>query len=233
MTFEDLLKQLSVGELSNMYMGLDGEGSIAENQLAKIVIHTNTALTLLHTKLLIKTRDVLVELQAGISYYHLKSIYAQSSFDPAKAAVPYILDLGNEPFSDDVLQILYVFDAHGKEIPFNDPTKSNSIYAPQPAILHVPDVEPGNVLCIGYRAAPNKVTGAFDQEIEIPVTLVQALTAYIAYLIYNNLNTPEGMAIAQGHLQMFTNQCDMAEYSGTLDNSTPVYAHRFHANSWV
>ena len=233
MTFADLLKQLSMGELSNMYMGLEGEGGIAENQLAKITMHTNTALTMLYTRFLLKTRDVLIELQPSISYYHLKSIYAQSQFDPAKAAVAYILDMGNEPFSNDVLQIINVFDSEGNELPFNNPAQPHSVYSPQATILHVPEVEPGKVLCIGYRAAPNKITGEFDQEIEIPVSLVPALTAYIAFLVYSNLNTQEGRVIAQDHLQMFNNICDLASFNGTLDNSFATCADRFHVNGWI
>lgn len=150
-----------------------------------------------------------------------------------KAAVAYILDLGNEPFTDDVLQMLYVVDSQGNEIPLNQPTKPNSVYSPQATILHVPAVVDGEILCIGYRAAHPKITGDYAQELEVPVTLVPALTAYIAYLVYNNLNTQEGFANAQNRLQMFENICTLVESAGTLDNSFASYAERFRANGWV
>lgn len=233
MNFQDLLQELSLGDLNNMHMANEGTGGIHETQISKIVHYTNTALTILYTRFLVKTRDVLVAMQPSISYYHLNSLYAQSQFDPEKAAVAYILDLGNEPFTDDVLQMLYVVDSQGNEIPLNQPTKPNSVYSPQATILHVPTVADGEILCIGYRAAHPKMTGDYLQEMEVPVTLVPALTAYIAYLVYNNLNTQEGFANAQNRLQMFENICTMVESAGTLDNSFASYAERFRANGWA
>ena len=129
MNIEDLFRNLSYGELSNLALSVEGSGTIVESARPKIVTYANDALTRLHTRFPLRTKDVLIEMYAHITNYHLLPRFARST-SPQVEKYPYILDLPLEPFVDEVIQIESVFDTYGCNLPLNDGGNCHSVFTP-------------------------------------------------------------------------------------------------------
>ena len=113
MELEELLCALSIGELSNLSMSNEGDGTIVDDKKMAIVAYANTGLKRLYSRFLLIEKALLLRQQAGITYYHLKKGFSVFTHDPLKVDVPYILDSEMEPFFGDVARVLSVWDEDG------------------------------------------------------------------------------------------------------------------------
>jgi hypothetical protein len=113
MNVDQLFQNLSYGELSNLSMGVEGEGAIEEKHQPKIILHANEGLLRLYTRFLLLEKDVLIEQVEHITNYHLLKRFAESNWNPEEEPYAYIKDLGREPFEEDVIKILSVLTVMG------------------------------------------------------------------------------------------------------------------------
>jgi hypothetical protein len=231
MQLNDLFNMLAYGELSNHHMASAGDGTLALAKQPQIVHYANEALVRLYTKFILKEKDCVVELQEGISIYRLSPEYSMSAFDNSLADAPYIQDTVDVPFQDDVLKVLAVYSNHGGHRPLNDSNNCWSVNTPTVKTLQVNFARTAEVLAVSYQAKHPTLDGT-NQEIELPATLLGALTAFIAYKVYFNMNTPESQTISQGHLAMFNNICADATEADALNLSISGVNTRFNLGGW-
>lgn len=233
MDVNQLFAELSYGELSNLALANDGNGTITDAAKPRLLIHANEALLRLYTRYVLKTSDVLIELVDHITNYHLLAKFAESQWETSPQEHLYIKDLMREPFTEDVIRILTVFDSYSCPIPLNDPDHEESIYTPQGNVLQVPRPVTGMALSIVYQAKhPLLVLAPTPSVIDLPDVLWGAYKAYIGYLVYNNMNTQEANGIAQEHLNRYETICGevlMQDLVTTSMSSTNV---RFQKNGW-
>lgn len=230
----ELFSMLSYGELSNLALSNMGSGEITEDRKPQIVQFANEGLLRLHTKFVLLEKTLIIELQESITNYHLLSQFAVQSFDPAVALVPYIIDLPLEKFEDDVIKVLSVENSWRQKRPLNDPNRWDSCFTPSALILQVPNPGTGEVLYVPYQARHKKLgMGVGDEKtITLSDTLHGALTAFIAYKVYQSMNTQESLAIAQGHISMFDSICaDAVEYD-SLNTSMSSTNIKFYERGW-
>jgi hypothetical protein len=231
MLLSDLYTTLAYGELSNHHMASTGDGTLLEAKKPQIMHFCNEALMRLYTKFILKEKDCLIELREGTSLYHLKPEYSMTGYDPLLTDVAYIRDTVEVPFQDDVLKVLAVYTSLGGHRPLNDPNNCWSVNTPTFKSLQVNFARVDEVLAVTYQAQHPVLTDE-DQEIELPTTLHGALTAFIAYKVYFNMNTPESQAVAQGHLMMFNNVCSDTVEVDALNLSISGVNTRFNLGGW-
>lgn len=234
MTLENLYQMLSYGQLSNLAISGDGSGTIIESGQPKIVVAANEALKRLFGKFILLEKDVLIEQVAHITNYHLDKRFAESSYDPEQVKFPYIKDLYNDPFENDVVKITAVFESyHNKQLPLNDDENQWSLFTPKYNILQVPMPQDKVSLSVMYQALhPILDVERPEQEIMIPDMLEGALTAFIAFQVYNNMNTAESQVKAQGHLQIYNNIVQEVMDGDLVNSSISLTNSRFEKRGW-
>ena len=231
MQLTDLYNMLAYGELSNHFMASAGDGTIAVAKQPQINHFANEALTRLYTKFVLKEKSCLLELHEGVSLYRLSPEYSVTGFDNSVIDAPYIKDSVDDPFIDDVLKVFAIYTNYGGQRPLNDPNNCWSVNTPTIKTLEVNAERSNEVLAVSYQAK-HPTLGTESQEIELPPTLHGALTAFIAYKVYVNMNTPESQTIAQGHLSMFNSICADAVETDALNLSISGENTRFNLGGW-
>ena len=233
MNIEDLFRNLSLGELSNLALSGEGSGTILENYRQKIILYANDALTRLHTRFPLRTKYVLIEMYAHITNYHLLPRFARNT-TPKVETYTYILDLPLEPFVDEVLQVEWVFDSYGCLLPLNDAGNPCSLFTPQNKVIQIPNPVAGTALNVVYRTKHDELDFTkLDQPIVLPDTLHSAFTAYIAYKVYSHMNTAEASNKAQEHLAFYESVCAEVQEHDTVNATISTTNQRFESKGWV
>lgn len=233
MIIKQFFERLSYAELSNLSLSFDGNGTIEPIHHKKIIQHMNDGLLALYTKFPLCTKELLIEMVEGVTNYHLKPMYTESQYNPAIVPYPYIKDSGCEPFTGDLIRVIEVYDEKGN-LPLNDSTLDCSVFTPVYNILQVPRVKDYRALVISYQAKHEILSVAnLDANIELPDVLIKALSAYVAYEIYTNMNSAESTAKAIEHLNNFYRICDEAVATDIVSSSISTTTTKFATGGWV
>jgi hypothetical protein len=234
MRLRDLFENLVNGELSNLAMATTLVSDTITPDHKKVVIYANDALIRLYSKFVLKENDIIIITQSGITNYHLDSRFSIQGHDGKLIRVPYIQDLPQEPFTNDVVKILAVYDNSGCELALNDAECYNSVYTPQANVLQVPRPYDGMVLSVLYQAKHETLSiENIEQIIELPDVLISAFTAYIAYKVHSHINTQESSAKAQEHLTLYTSLTDDVLRDDTVGVSISGTNVRFQKRGWI
>lgn len=237
MNVAKLFHDLSVGPLSNIAIGLEGSGGIAEDKQSKIIKYANDALLRLHTRFILKENDVLIELENHITNYHFLSRFAESQYPESGEDYPYIKDLGKEPFEEDVIKILAIYDSFGKAIPLNDDERPGSYFTPQGNVLQVPRPVTGMAISVMYQARHTsldaKDANLLEQDIVLPLVLHEAFLSYICYKVFSDINTQESNIKAQEHLSVYAELCVEVVEFDLVNSSISTTNSRFHRAGWI
>ena len=231
----DLLRDLSHGELSNLSMAGDGNGSITVATQPKIVLYVNDGLLRLYSKFVLKESDVYITLLDTITNYHLIERFAEN-YTPISVAddepIRYITDLPGERFTGDILKILKVFDVNSQELPLNDINNPDSLFTPQHNILQVLSPLTDAVLSIHYQAMHVKLAGELSAVIDIPEVLESALRAFISYRVFSDMNTKDSLQKASEHLATFDKLCQTVVDGDLVNTSISSLNTRFSKRGW-
>ena len=137
MKLNELFISLALGELANSsYVELN-QLELNKNQLNRVINAINQGLTLIHTHLPLRHNQIVIQLHDNIGTYYLDSRYAKSNTD-STAAVKFILDTPSNPFKDDILNIIGVYNLEGQQYPLNDQYAIGSLFTPDYNSLMVP-----------------------------------------------------------------------------------------------
>lgn len=237
MILSDLFETLAEGELSNLSMAENGAGTIVTNAQPRIVRYVNEGLMRLYTRFPLKENDVLVQMYEDITNYHLIPRFAVH-YTPVDTTdnepIRYLLDLPDEPFLDEVIKILAVYDSTGKfSRPINDDGHALSVFTPQSKILQVPIPVPDQTLAVMYQARHPKIQGDLQESIDLPDFLVEALTAFVAYKVFSHMNTDTSTAKSQEHLAMYEKVCADALDKDLVNISVSTPSSKFSRGGWV
>lgn len=233
MKVEDLYRQLSFGELSNLAVAVDGTGTLKESQHARVIHHANEALIRLYSRFMIQEKSVILEVYEDTTQYHLVKKFAETVWQPGDDGHPWIKDAA-APFQEDVIQVLSAYNAYGQALMLNDPSDPNSLMTPKATTLIVPNQEPGVLLDITYQARhPLLVANQLNQEIELPLELHEAMTSYIAAKMYGNMNTPDAQTASLQFQARFQAICDEAVEYNRVSIGGLVRNVKFQNRGWV
>lgn len=230
LTVKSLFKRLSYGQLSNLAMAEGAPGTLSEAGQAKVIQAANDALLKLYSRFMLKEGNVLIEMHAHITFYHLVKRFSTVQGHPAEP-VHYILDLPAEPFEDDVIKPMKVTDSLGHPLTLNDVEDPWSVHTPQGKILQVSRPFQYRALSVLYQAKHHELTKPED-EIDLPEVLYEALCEYIAYKVYFHMNTPESIQKSLVHEQNFEKICINVVDQDLVLSSISTSNTRFSKNGW-
>lgn len=233
MILQEIFRRLALTKLSNL---ADSEGKdIADEDKEKILVHINSALLQLSTDFVLSKKTVVLALQEGMTEYVISGEYAVSSTDVDSTGPFYIIDTEDDPFQNDLIQILSVFDDAGYEHTIDDKTEWMSIYRSAYNKVIIPyDVREDGMLALGYQAKFPEVTlDKIGNDIPIPHSLEEALLSYVAYGVYKDMNTAESVGAAQGHMMDYERLTDKAETKNLAGESLSDSGNKFSKNGWI
>ena len=231
-TVADYFKRLSHGQLSNLSMGNDSPGTIRVEDRPRVIQNMNEALLRLYTRFTLKEGEVILQLFNHITQYHLDKRFALHNKQRAAQHIPYIRDLPNEPYENQALSILTVFDCF-TELALNNSENPASLYTPFPTTLQVPYPAAGTMLGVQYRARDDELRGTLEQEVIVPAQLEGAFLSFVGYLTYTQLNTQEAQGIAAGHMARYEAVCGEIEQSGSVATRGPTTLTKFDIRGWI
>lgn len=210
MNLNEFFRQLALGEVSNL--SLAENDTIIPERRPQVVVALNEGLLKLYSKFVLKESDLLIEMREAVTNYHMVKKYAMSQYNednpPDRWNLPYIVDNLGEPFPDDVIKILSVYNSFGVKLPLNDLENNMSLHTPEGKTLQVPFPIAGQALAVEYQAkhAPMDHCNCND-EIDLPEVLESALKSYVAGKIFMHMNTQENTAKGQEHMMNYETSC--------------------------
>lgn len=204
MKLGEFLENISLGELSNLYIGLEGQVELHPQNRKKLVNYTNQGLVTLHSRFALLKKELVIRGKEGVSLYHLDKKYSMSRGDKEHA---YIDDTHCEPFDNDFIKVLAVFNDVGAEFPLNNRDLNGSLYTPSWNSLQIPHPIEGAGYFIIYQAKAPVLEDDDCAEISIPPHLEEALSAFVASKVYSHMNGRENKATSQEFMATFESKC--------------------------
>jgi hypothetical protein len=221
MQIKELLKNLALAELSNLSISEGENATIKEKSHEGLLLHINEGLLRLYTRFVLSEKSLVIEQLAHITKYPLRKGYSECS--GSDIDYKFIKDMPGEPFQEDVIKILSVYDSSGHKRPLNDVEDVESLFTPQPDVLQIPSPIQGQALGVVYQARHAPITkadeGYLDREVEIPFALEGALQSYVASKVFSNMNGPENKATSQGYLTDYERICVEMEDKDIINKS--------------
>ena len=235
-TLTKLFERLSYAELSNLSISGEGSGVIVPAGIPKIINYINEALLKLYGRFILSTKSLLIEEQEHITNYHLVRRFAETNTENIQE-YPYIKDLPDEPFTEDVIKILEVYDVNGCMYPLNDMGNCNSLFTPAPQILQVPNPVTDRAITVVYQARHPIIEPPTEnnqsQEIDVPFVLEEALQAYIASKVYSNMNGQENILKGQEQLAKYESVCAEVEALDLTNNTFATTTYKLEIRGFV
>ncbi len=212
MKLSELFQTLSVGELSLIRTGNDGEG-IREKDYPKVIAQLNAGLTALHARFPLQEREIIVEQHEQITKYYLRPEFLASNA-ASKQYVKYLIDTPSEPFYDDVLKVMRVYDECGCPLYLDSEPACWSVTTPAYDCIQIVSPVDTNALFVTYRANHPKIELSnmdLGIEIRIPASHEKALTYYIASQLYANSPNQETANKGMEWSQRYEAECKRIE----------------------
>jgi len=209
MIAHDLLVGLSLNELSNLNLGMDGTGEIRVENKTRLLRYLHEVLTKLHNKFELKT-----------TVYDLPIVVGQSSYAPSVADA-----LKVQKIHSVLLEV---------DLPVNNSSSELGIIVNsllQLELNTIPTV--ADTYKITYQTNhPVILLSNTLVEIVIPDVLLEAVTSYIAFKVYNAMNTLEAKATAKGYFDIYTGIVLEAVMSNSVMDSNIGSNLKFENAGW-
>lgn len=235
MNLQEFCKRLANGRLSNTNLIEDNNGLIIKlSHRTKVVDAINEGLIRLYTRFILNQKDVVISLRDHITSYRLNSLYSESLYPQDGVEIPYILDLPGEVFSNDVIKVLVVYNHDGCELPLNDSTNVKSVFTPRFDVVQVPEPKTGELMNVVYQAKHILLTIADPlEEITLPDTLYGALEAYVAHLLFADINSDDAKIRSDKQLAKYEQICGDVILTDTISLTNIQSNIKFQNRGWI
>lgn len=188
MNLGQLFTQLSYKEFSNQKVGNRGAGTIEEASKPMVTQHINEAALELHKRFVLKEKTLLITKIVDRVFYPLRSEHAVTQAELTTG--PHFIQDTDEPFEDDLLQILEVYGNTGKRYKLNVAHDEQSVFTSEFDVLQVPYPDEEDTLAVTYRAKPAELSHVDETAIiAVPSALIPALRQYTAMLYFQSRGT--------------------------------------------
>lgn len=249
MKLSDIFDQLAYGELSQQNIVANEE--VTPESMNRVIAHINMGLTELHKRFMLKRKTLTLKTLDDVTRYPLVAKHSETG----GSTLPYILD-ANDPFQEDIIEILLVKDSAGQELILNT-TKAHAahmqyqpgdlayqkhVFTPAYNILRFEDGIPVDTYTVEYKAnhpVIPKITDllTFDAskvEVELPMSHLEALLFYIASRVITPMSGAINGAPQEGlsYAQRFEQACGELMLQG-LDVEEHRESTRFSSKGFV
>ena len=208
MLLTEILDSLAGSELANLNCVVDG--AVLEAKIPAIVTAINIGLVKLHTRFQLKKRLLSLSVTSDRLVYELDSSNAVSV-----NVGGYIQDV-DDPFTDDLIQILTMTTTAGDNIRFDG---FNGVMLLNPKTFRFAKTPNNNTYVIEYVAHPTKIIyiNNTNIEVDLPDAYLPPLLAYIASRFYSpvgiSLDTNRS-SLDVSYLQRYETECQLLENRG-------------------
>ena len=221
MLLSTIFETLTFGELSQHQLGGKKEGFIAVKDYAEVLSHLQLAITALCIRFPLLTKEVILREIADTTEYKLNSAFSDSV---AGTPFPYIVDTIDNPFLDDVLQIVSIFNKDGEKRVYDDEMNDTSILMLSPDTLKFPVAVAGDLNYIEYKASLPQISIANDDPtgtiVDIPDVLMEPLCSWIGARILSFSNSQEQKNTSAFYFGKYEYRCAEIERRNILRTST-------------
>jgi hypothetical protein len=209
--------------------------AVPDEDRQQVIAHLNLALTELHKRFWLSSKELFVKLYPHIQIYHLDKEYAIQN--KLSVQVPkYIIDSVYAPFDNDLLKIEIIFNECGECVPLNDRTDPKSLYTPQWNSVQVPLPYKDSSILVQYRADHPRIEWTPTLEpknvqVNVPMGLMEPLCLFIGHRAYRALNSDGGQE-SMNYLQQFEAACTRAIDAGLQVTSNTTNLKLDH-HGWI
>ena len=192
MRLKDVYDILKNTELKQIIVGED------ESQIIALM---NLGLIEIYGKFSILQEEQLIRVSTGITRYRLQD-------NSQKVLQVYYRDTQNHPMlGNDEFQ----------EIPLNDINSDESVFTPQPYVLHIPNPTAGRVYSVVQVVTPPFITKDNIETVDLifPPQFLDPLVNYIAYRAYKSMNGDEQTEIGT-HWRAYAASCNEVYKKGLV-----------------
>jgi hypothetical protein len=198
-TLQDLFDELAYGELANVKMGNSVAGTIVEGDYPRVVSAINAALRKIYQRVNLRQKTINLHQQSGVTRYFLRPDYtvAGGAYD----STHYWEVSVDDPFEDDLIKVIRIFDGAGKQVQLNDAAYPADIFTPEFDVIEIAEPDgsitnaDGNtrtaldIFPVTYQAYyPTIVlTQSLDPltyKLHIPDYILDALLIYATYKLF-------------------------------------------------
>ena len=206
MNINEFLDNLCLGELSNLYIGQQGLVELHPQNRMKLINYTNQGLKALHSRFVLLKKELIIRGKDHISLYTLSS---KHSMKTGTSVVKYIDDTHCDPFNDDLIKILGVYNEIGLQFPMNDVNQTESVHTPSWNMLQIPHPIEGEGYQVIYQALSPVLGDQPDgcQHVDLPPVLEEALTNFVAGKVYSHMNGEANKLTSQEFMGVFEMKC--------------------------
>jgi len=236
MKLTEIFQALEYGELSNQSSLVEIVTGVKPEHYNRVISYINMGLHNLHERFNIRVGDVYIQMQDGMSEYHLNSKYSRSNSNSTEP-VKYIIDSVYQPYRDDAIKIMEVYTEIGEPLPINDRTEDKSVFTPSQLSIQVPWNVPGDVINVIYRASHPLIdlknyNDVGEVEVDLPRSYLEPLLYFIAYKHFAAVGGQSATPTSLGFFQKYQARCQEIELNGVTnqDNSAST---DFQRNNWV
>lgn len=232
MQLRDLLRKVTYGPMGKLSMSDEWETGIRESDLRKTVSYINTALTKLYGRFCLVERELLVKTLPGKTIYLLDAKHALS--DP-RSEQKFIIDSALDPFTDDVIKILSVYDDAGYPIAVNDRGTLLGVNLIGHKTIQIGDPSLLGGVIIIYQGK-HKTLSHDDllAEVTLPDVLLEALEAYVGYQAFFAIPGQENAQTAASLLAKYETSCAEISIEDLVSTSRlDDFGNRFTARGFT
>lgn len=232
MNVGDLFQRLSLGELSGLAIGSEGEGDVQPEGKDRLVAYANSALTAIHSRFAQRIEFATIVLSSDLKRYRLNKLYAVSNTAVNNTAPRYIKDSVAEPFVEGVVRIsaVTILELPEPEISLELETRllgHDTIYINNPLT--------GVKILVEYQVNHPRLSIPFveSEEIILAPMLEEALETKVAAMVYSAMNGEAQVAKAQLLNARYEEICATIKGESLVQEASPVAHEKLGIGGWV
>lgn len=241
MKISQLFSQLSYGELSNLTVGDDGSGEIADQNHPKLIHHTQQALTNLYSRFAHRKAYVVMKQDELVQKYRIHPLYAVTDTTPNNTAARHIIDTEQSPFTTPIIKILSIRkileDSTLAEVDLliNDDTRVGAVKTLAYDEIYIREPVQDELLLIEVQLNHPVIALPVDLDYEISLApvLEEALVLKVAARVFGSMNGQDNMIKAQSLNAAYENVLQMVQFEDLLQNTSTEDHSRFVIGGWV
>lgn len=258
MKLDDLIQYLALSELGTSKLfetkpkNPNALYEITPRNRAMLINHINEATMEVCKRIPLYCCSVPIRLVEGKTTYVLNSKHSIRNMPEGveipdeplilgdEAAEYYIYDTKDFPFEDNLLTISSAKSLSGLyDMSIGDSSYKNAIYTPRPNVIELPEdmCQNDEYVSIIYLAhtppIPLQQSETEEYEVDFPVTLLEAVSAYICHKIQLKPQDPNNASIAISHMDRFVAICDNYSQANIGNTSGDVTMNTFSKGGWV
>lgn len=247
LTVRDVFTRLSNGQLRNLNLAtgsLTTDAGILADSHAAVLNQLNEALATLYRVYRLQEKSLVLLVFDHRTDYRLdkRNSFTGSGrvYNPSVVDVngPCIIDDHTNPFLDDVVKVLSVYNQYGNKLPINDLNDPYSIFTPYSELLQIPNSVGVKQVVVEYQATHPKILldpnrEYLEVEIVIPKVLEDAFLYLTASTILSNMNTQESNSKGLEYFQKYQAICVEITAKDLVSESVSFTNSKFEKGGWV